>query len=308
MTEAQLQQRLEHPFHSTELNGVGELYRGKVRDVYSLGARRLLVTSDRVSAFDSVLGTIPFKGQVLNQLTNWWFKRTEDLVANHLLSQPHPNAVVVKTARALPLEVVVRAYLTGSSKTALWTLYQEGRESVYGLNLPPGLAKNTPLPEPVVTPTTKDERDSPLSEADILNGQLLPPGLWEQVKSVALELFRRGQEVAQACGLILVDTKYEFGLVDGELTLIDEVHTPDSSRYWVAGTEKDEHPQHQDKEVLRLWLVEHGFRGQGAPPELPPELCLRLAHLYLKTFEMLTGVELQPPGQSVEQAVQGVSL
>jgi phosphoribosylaminoimidazole-succinocarboxamide synthase len=279
-----------------------------VRDSYLLGDRRLLITTDRVSAFDSVLGTIPFKGQVLNQLTNWWFQNSLDIVPNHLLSRPHPNAVIVKNAQPLPLEVVVRSYLTGSSKTALWTLYQEGRESIYGVKLPPNLQKNTPLPQPVITPTTKDESDTPLSHQNVVERGLLSQERWDEVVHTALKLFERGQELARRAGLILVDTKYEFGLVEGALTLIDEIHTPDSSRYWVAGTEHLGEPVHQDKEVLRLWLVSQGYKGHGAPPEIPRELGLDLARLYLKTYQMLTGETLEPPNQTVEEALEGVEL
>jgi len=306
--EAALRERLKAPFTGIELPSLGPVNRGKVRDSYNLGERRLLVTTDRVSAFDRVLGTVPYKGQVLNTLTNWWFQRTGDIVSNHLLSALHPNVVLVKEAEPLPLEVVVRAFLTGSSKTALWTLYQKGEASVYGLNLPAGLKKNTPLPHPVVTPTTKDESDSPLSPDQVVEEGLLPAPLWEEVQEVALKLFARGQKVASEAGLILVDTKYEFGLVEGKLTLIDEVHTPDSSRYWVAGTEKEECPEHQDKELLRLWLVSQGFRGKGEPPSIPPDFALQLARHYLKTFSMLTGETLRPPSQTVQEALKGMEL
>lgn len=305
MTEAQLKERLRHPLRGVDLEGLGSRQRGKVRDAYQVGEQRLLVTTDRISAFDTVLGTIPFRGQVLNQLSNWWFERTQDLIGNHLVRQLHPNVVLVKNAQPLPVEVVVRAYLTGSSKTALWTLYQQGQAGVYGLELPPGLKKNTPLERPVVTPTTKGEKDTPISSQEIVGRGLLPADLWQQVESVALELFRRGQEVARKAGLILVDTKYEFGLIEGQLTLIDEVHTPDSSRYWVAGTENDEFPQHQDKEVLRLWLVGTGFQGDGPAPELTQEKALEMARHYLKTYEMLTGEKLEPPTETIEQAVKG---
>lgn len=306
MNQAQLQQRLSHPFVSADISSLPLAHKGKVRDSYTDGERRLIVTTDRVSAFDRVLGTIPYKGQVLNQLTNWWFAHTADIVPNHLIEEIHPNAVWARQAAPIKLEVVVRAYLTGSSKTSLWTLYEKGQEGLYGLQLPKGLKKNSALPAPVVTPTTKDVNDSPLTAEDVVSNGLATAELWQQIQSTALRLFARGQELATAAGLTLVDTKYEFGLCQGRLTLIDEVHTPDSSRYWVAGTEQQEAPLHQDKEVLRLWLREQGFQGDGEAPKLPDELALRLAGHYLDTFQKLTNKVAEPPSESVAQALNGV--
>jgi phosphoribosylaminoimidazole-succinocarboxamide synthase len=307
MTDAELKARLHDPFLGVSPSDLPEPYHGKVRDSFCLGEKRLIVTTDRVSAFDTVLGVIPYKGQVLNELTNWWFQKTEDIVENHLLTRVHPNAVLVREAQPIPIEVVVRAYLTGSSKTALWTLYEKGEESRYGVQLPRGLKKNAKLECPLVTPTTKDESDSPLTEQQIIDSGLLSQERWFKLKETALKLFQRGQELAQKAGLILVDTKYEFGLIDGKLILIDEIHTPDSSRYWIAGSEKAKAPLHQDKEVLRLWLVEQGFRGDGKPPEIPQELALRLARHYIDTYRRLTGADIEPPRQSVETALLGVN-
>lgn len=308
MTDQELKQRLKEPFLGAELPGLAEPYRGKVRDSYKVGERRLIVTTDRVSAFDCVLGTIPFKGQVLNQLTNWWFRQTEDIVANHLLEEVHPNAIWAREAKPILVEVVVRAYLTGSSKTALWTLYEKGEEWRYGVKLSPGLQKNTPLEQPVVTPTTKDESDSPLTREQVVELGLATQEVWDEVQSTALKLFKRGQELAAKAGLILVDTKYEFGLIDGKVALIDEVHTPDSSRYWVAGSEAQAAPLHQDKEVLRLWLREQGFQGDGEPPAIPEELALRLARHYIDTFERLTQTTATAPSEGVQEALNGAKL
>lgn len=308
MNQELLRARLASPLTGVEAPTLPEPYRGKVRDSYILGEKRIIVTTDRVSAFDTVLGVIPYKGQVLSQLANWWFSKTHDIVSNHLLSELHPNAVLVAEAQPIPIEVVVRAYLTGSSKTALWTLYEQGKEDVYGLKLPAGLSKNTKLEQPVVTPTTKDESDTPLNESQILERGLLSQEMWTKVKETALRLFERGQELAAQAGLVLVDTKYEFGLLDGELILIDEIHTPDSSRYWVAGSEHDALPLHQDKEVLRLWLVEQGFRGDGVAPEIPEELALKLAGHYVDTYERLTGHELRPPTEELTEVLCGVEI
>lgn len=308
MNESVMKSRLTQPFLGVELPGLPEPHRGKVRDSYSVDGKRFIVTTDRVSAFDRVLGTIPFKGQVLNQLTNWWFHNTKDIVANHLIEEVHPNAIWAKEAEPIRVEVVVRAYLTGSSKTSLWTLYEKGQEDKYGVSLPPGLSKNSPLPEPLVTPTTKDESDRPLRNEDVTELGLATAEVWSAVQRSALALFRRGQELADRAGLVLVDTKYEFGLLNDEVILIDEVHTPDSSRYWVKGTEGQPAPLHQDKEVLRLWLRDQGFQGDGEAPTIPEELALRLARHYLDTYEKLTGERLQAPTAGVREALEGVAL
>ena len=243
----------------TDLDGLGERIEGKVRDIYLQRGQRVLITTDRVSAFDRVLGTIPFKGQVLNQLSAWWFDQVSDIVANHVIDVPDPNVTIGAEAEALPVEVIVRGYITGITSTSLWTLYEQGVERPYGLDLPPGLHKNDRLPSPVITPTTKatgGAHDERLTAAEVVDLGLVLPQLWAQVEKAALRVFMRGQEVASAGGLILVDTKYEFGLIDGTLALIDEVHTPDSSRYWIAETYENGNPQNYDKEFLRLWFSE----------------------------------------------------
>jgi phosphoribosylaminoimidazole-succinocarboxamide synthase len=217
--------------------GWGEPLRGKVRDIYLCNGRRILITSDRVSAFDRVLGLIPYKGQVLNQLSAWWFENTADIARNHLISMPDPNVIVAEDAQPLPVEIIVRGYITGVTTTSLWYLYEQGDRQPYGIDLPDGLQKNDPLPAPIITPTTKAEKgehDQRLTRQDILDKGLIPEPLWEEVEKTAIALFKRGQELAAKAGLVLVDTKYEMGLVDGQLTLIDEIHTPDSSRFWTA--------------------------------------------------------------------------
>jgi phosphoribosylaminoimidazole-succinocarboxamide synthase len=294
------------------LPGLGACQRGKVRDAWPLpGSRRLIVTTDRVSAFDRVLGTIPFKGQVLNLLSAWWFERTADLIPNHLLSVPHPNAMIVREAVPLPIEVVVRGFITGVTSTSLWTLYEKG-ERPYGLDLPPGLKKNDRLPSPVVTPTTKAQtgHDRPTTANELIASGLIGAELWREVEGRALALFARGQSIAESRGLLLVDTKYELGLVDGVLTLIDEVHTPDSSRYWLADSwhQRDaEHPPvHLDKERLRFALNALGYRGDGAAPALPDALRLDLAEHYLELFSRLTGAAL--PLESPPLASLSLSL
>lgn len=291
----------------TRLEGQGRRVEGKVRDSYLQGQRRILVTTDRISAFDRVLGVIPYKGQVLNQLAAWWFAQTSDLVDNHLLELPDPNAAVVREAQALPVEVVVRGYITGVTSTSLWTLYNSGVVRPYGLDLPSGLRKNSRLPAPVLTPTTKAEHgghDTPLASAEVVERGLVEPGLWAEVQRVALALYARGAELAARAGLVLADTKYEFGLVDGRLCLIDEVHTPDSSRYWRADSiaarlAAGEEPEGLDKELLRRWLAAEGYTGDGAPPPLSEPIVLELARRYISLYEQLTGRLFVPAPQPV---------
>ena len=284
----------------TNMPELGERIEGKVRDIYLQEGRRVLITTDRVSAFDQVLGAIPFKGQVLNQLSAWWFKQVKDVVANHVISVPDPNVTIGAEADALPVEVIVRGFITGVTSTSLWTLYDQGVERPYGLDLPEGLSKNDPLPEPVITPTTKatgGAHDERLTSDEVVEQGLVEPGLWEQVQQAAREVFHLGQRVAAEAGLILVDTKYEFGLIDGELALIDEVHTPDSSRYWISDSYGLGEPENYDKEHLRLWFVEQGYRGDGVAPVMPAEFIAEVAGRYIDAYERLTGEAFEPGEQ-----------
>lgn len=294
----------------TELLGPGVgRYQGKVRDNYLLpDGRRVLVATDRISAFDRVLGLVPWRGQVLNQLSAWWFEQTRDLVDNHLLEVPDPNVMVVRQAEALPVEVIVRGYITGVTSTSLWTLYEQGVERPYGLELPQGLQKNDPLPEPVITPTTKatgGAHDERVTRAELLERGLVAPALWEQIEEAALGLYAMGARLAREGGLILVDTKYEFGLIDGQLVLIDEVHTPDCSRFWLAESWEADRgsPEHVDKEFMRLWYAEQGYRGEGEPPALGVELTLEIAGRYAWVYEALTGQNFEPGPAPVEARI-----
>ncbi len=297
LTHSQLLASIPFAIDTVDLTGFGPKDHGKVRDIYRLGDRRLLITTDRVSAFDRVLGTIPYKGQVLSQLAAWWFEQTADLVANHVVAVPDPNVMLVHEAAALPVEVIVRGYITGVTSTSLWTLYSQGVSRPYGLELPAGLKKDDPLPGPVITPTTKADKgqhDERLTPDEVMSRGLVAPGLWAEVQRAALALFKRGQDVARQGGLILVDTKYEFGLRDGRLMLIDEIHTPDSSRYWVAESydaqiAAGQEPENFDKEFLRKWFVDQGYRGEGPIPPMPPEFVVQVASRYIAAYEKLTG-------------------
>jgi phosphoribosylaminoimidazole-succinocarboxamide synthase len=284
--------------------------RGKVRDWYDLpGGRRLIVTTDRLSAFDRILARVPFKGQVLNQLSAWWFARTADIIPNHIVSLPDPNAAVVAEAEPFLVEVIVRGYITGVTSTALWYRYSLGEREIYGYRFPEGLRKNESLPEPIITPTTKGGatgHDERLTCAEVVSKGLLDASTWDQVQSAALGIFKRGQELAARAGLILVDTKYEFGrAADGSVLLIDEVHTPDSSRFWKADSYEaklsaGEEPENFDKELVRLAYAERGYRGEGEIPEMPDGLWASASRRYISIYEMLTGQPFEPGAYPVE--------
>jgi phosphoribosylaminoimidazole-succinocarboxamide synthase len=272
---------------------------GKVRVSFALpDDRRLFVTTDRLSAFDRIIAGVPFKGQVLNQLAAWWFEHTADIVPNHVLSVPDPNVLVARAATPLPVEVIVRGYITGVTSTSLWQQYADGARTIYGHRFPDGLRKNTALPSALVTPTTKGNEgvhDVPLTVAEVAQQGLVDSRRWGEVVEAALMLFQRGQAIAADAGLILADTKYEFGTApDGSLLLIDEMHTPDSSRYWITATYEQrlaagEEPESLDKEVVRRALLAAGYRGNGEPPVLPTEVWQHTTDRYVQAFERLTG-------------------
>jgi phosphoribosylaminoimidazole-succinocarboxamide synthase len=293
--------------YGVDLTGWGEKQTGKVRDIYQLGDKRILITTDRVSAFDRVLGAIPYKGQVLNQLSAWWFEQTRDIVNNHVVAAPDPNVTIGREAEALPVEVIVRGYITGITSTSLWTLYEKGEREPYGVSLPDGLKKNDALPQPIITPTTKatgGAHDERLTRTEIIERGLVDKSLWEEVERAALSIFARGQEVARRAGLILVDTKYEFGLIDEQLTVIDEIHTPDSSRYWEASSYSEgKEPTNFDKEFLREWFVQQGYRGEGTIPTMPVEFIAQVAARYIAAYERLTGLDFIPGEQPAETRI-----
>jgi phosphoribosylaminoimidazole-succinocarboxamide synthase len=300
LTHEDLLAAIPNALTGVDLPWLGEKHSGKVRDMYALtDNQRLLITTDRISAFDVVLGAIPFKGQTLNQLSAWWFDQTRDIVPNHMLRMPDPNVMIGREAEPLPVEVVVRGYITGVTKTSLWTLYAAGERAPYGVTLPDGLRKNDALPQPVITPTTKAEaggHDERLTRAEIIGGGLLPEALWTQVEQAALALFERGQNVARKAGLVLVDTKYEFGLIDGELAVIDEMHTPDSSRFWTSDSYQADPsaPKNFDKEFLREWYAARGYRGDGPPPPMTADFIAQVAARYIGAYERLTGRAFAP--------------
>ena len=297
MDKQTIEKNLTRVLEKTDFQNLGDRRQGKVRDIYTQPDKIILVSTDRYSAFDRNLALIPFKGQVLTQISRWWFERTTDIIQNHLIASPDPNVVVAKKCQVIPIEMVVRGYITGVTGTSLWTLYKDGQRDFGDFILPDGMKKNQRLDEPVLTPTTKsDEHDKPLTSADVVKEKILPEALWKQLSETAIKLFRRGQELALSKGLILVDTKYEFGLDEnGKLMLIDEIHTPDSSRYWQA----DSHlvriaaglePQNFDKEFLRLWFKENcdPYNDKILPPA-PPEMLAELSGRYIQIYEQITG-------------------
>jgi phosphoribosylaminoimidazole-succinocarboxamide synthase len=278
--------------------------RGKVRDVVDLGTELLLTTTDRISAFDRVLTTVPCKGEVLNTISNFWFAAARDIVPNHVREEVSPRTVRAVKCSVVPIEVVVRGYLTGSA----WRDYQAGKP-VSGIKLPDGMKFNQRFASPLLTPSTKEEKglhDRPISREEIISEGRVAKGLWEQIETVSRALFQRGTEIAARGGLILVDTKYEFGLDNGSLTLVDEMHTPDSSRYWYADTYESlfgsGSPQRElDKEYLRQWLLARGWKGDGEAPPIPDDIRVEVARKYITAWETITGKRFVPQARGAEE-------
>jgi len=305
---------LPKTLETIDLPELGKKYQGKVRDFYILKDKRVTITTDRQSAFDVILGQIPFKGAVLNQLAAFWFEKTKNIVPNHMISVPDPNVLVSKNCKPIPVEMVVRGYLSGVTKTSVWYSYEKGERTIYGLQFPDGMKKNQKLSQPVITPTTHPEagsnlHDERLTRDEIIKRKIIAKKLYEQMERVSLELFAFGQKWCEKHGLILVDTKYEFGLYNGELTLIDEIHTPDSSRFWIEKTydermKQAKEPENFDKEFLRLWYAKQGYTGDGKPPKMTEELAVDLAKRYIKTYEMLSGKMFKPFTYPIEDRIK----
>ena len=299
LTREAIAEQLKYTLQTSEISGLGEKIEGKVRDCYVFKNKRVIVATDRLSAFDVVLTTIPFKGQLLTQMAAYWFSQTEHIVPNHIIKQPHPNVLITREVEILPIEVVVRGYLAGSA----WRDYQAGR-SISGITLAKGMRKSQRLEAPIITPSTKAERgvhDEPISSEEIVRQRIVAESLWEQVCDIALKLFQFGSEKAAERGLILVDTKYEFGVENDEsgkakLILADEIHTQDSSRFWMQDSyqerfEAGEDPVMLDKEFVRRWLIEKGYMGEGTPPIFSDDYRVDTAIRYIEAYEKITGSE-----------------
>ena len=300
---ALLRELCDRTLESTDLQGIGERFPGKVRESYVQDDRRTIVISDRVSCFDIVVGTIPLKGQVLNQLAAFWFEKTREIGPNHLLDVPDPCVSVTRNCEVLPVEFVYRGYLTGSTNTSIWTAYERGERSYCGHTLPDGLSRHEKLPEPLLTPTTKaafGAHDELTSKSELIASGAITEERYAEAEKLTAALFENGTRWAAERGLILVDTKYELGVdPDGQLLVIDEIHTPDSSRYWYLdryepSLSAGRNPEALDKEYVRLWLGEQGYKGDGPPPELSLEVRSEAARRYIETYEQITNQAFVP--------------
>ncbi len=300
--------QINSTLRTTDFPGLGERFEGKVRDNYRGKKGMVIVTTDRISAFDRVLGTIPFKGQVLNQLASFWFDQTKDIVSNHVTDVPDPNVMMVRECKSIPIEMVVRGYITGVTKTSAWYNYSKGVRNFCGNVLPEGLKKDQKFKKPIITPSTKlDKHDRSLSGEDIIKEGLVDAELFDRLAEISLKLFDRGTKIAARQGLILADTKYEFGLLGGKIVLIDEIHTPDSSRFWFADTyeklfSEGKEQRKLDKEYVRTWLAERGFLGEGKIPEIPDSIKTEAAKRYIQAYELITGKNFEAvPGNPEER-------
>jgi phosphoribosylaminoimidazole-succinocarboxamide synthase len=277
--------------------------RGQVRDNYALSdGRRVLITTDRFSVFNQQTGQVPYKGQVLNQLTTWWFEQTADILPNHVIDVPDPNVTIALTATPLPIAVVVRGFISGVTPASLWKQYEQGQRTIYGIEFPDGLKKNQELPHPIVTAASKvpgRTHELPMSQDEIM-ALGISSALWERIQETALKLFIRGQQLSILADLILVDSKYEFGLdLNGDLILIDEMHTPDSCRFWRADTydelfDEEQEPESFDREFVRLWLQSQGYDETEPMTSLPEDMIITISQRYQRVYEMLTGKEFLP--------------
>ena len=289
--------QLEHTLKKFDLELGESRYSGKVRENYYLDDKIVMVTTDRVSAFDHILGTIPFKGEVLTQIAKFWFDKTKHIAPNHYIDDPDPQVLLTLKAKPLPIEIIIRGYITGS----LWRDYSNGVNDQYGFKIPDNMKKDQKFDTPIITPTTKaeyGEHDEAISKEEIVSG-LVDKSIYEKAEEYAMKLFLEGQKWANERGLILVDTKYEFGMVGDELYVIDEIHTPDSSRYWIAGQYEERFSNGEsqlmlDKENIRQWLIEKGFSGEGTPPELSDDIRVLLSEKYMELYKVLTGLDFEP--------------
>ena len=306
-----LKKQLNYTLDKTNFK-IGKKYEGKVRDNYTLNGKRVIITTDRISAFDRVLCTIPFKGQVLNQTSAFWFDKTKKIVKNHVIAVPDPNAMIVKECKPYPVEMVVRGYITGVTTTSAWYNYERGIRNFCGNILPEGLRKNQKLSKPIITPSTKAEHglhDESISAGEIIKRKLVDEKIYKKMEKTALGLFDFGTKLVAKNNLILVDTKYEFGELDGELVLIDEVHTPDSSRFWIKDTYKKlfnegGELQKLDKEYVRQWLAGKGFAGDGPIPKIPDEVKIEAAKRYITAYEMITGKKFEAKNEDVLERIE----
>ena len=292
-----IEEQLNHTLNKFNLNLSKECYSGKVRENYYIDDKIVMITTDRVSAFDHILGTIPFKGEVLTQVAKFWFEKTKHIAPNHYLSNPDPQVLITLKAKPLPVEIIIRGYITGS----LWRDYSKGIKDQYGFKIPDNMIRDQKFNEPIITPTTKanyGEHDEAISKEKIIS-ELVDKNIYEKAEEYAMKLYLEGQGWSNKRGLILVDTKYEFGMVGDELYVIDEIHTPDSSRYWVMDEyekrfQTGESQLMLDKENIRQWLIKKGFSGEGIPPKLSDDIRILLSEKYMELYKVLIGESFTP--------------
>lgn len=312
LSDSILKNQLKHTLDKTNFS-FGKKYEGKVRDNYILNGKRIIITTDRISAFDRVLCTIPFKGQVLNQTSAFWFDKTKKIVKNHVINVPDPNVMIVRECKPYPVEMVVRGYITGVTTTSAWYNYERGIRNFCGNMLPEGLKKNQKFEMLIITPSTKalhGLHDESISGEEIIKRGLVDEKTYRKMEEAAIALFDFGTKLVAKNNLILVDTKYEFGELNGELVLIDEIHTPDSSRFWIKDTykklfSKGEEPQKLDKEYVRQWLANKGFIGEGKIPRIPDEVKIEAAKRYITAYEMITGKKFEAKDGDVLERIVG---
>lgn len=296
---------------SIDVPGLGKKYSGKVRDVYVKGEKRILIATDRISAFDMILGHIPYRGAVLTELSEFWFEKTKNIVENHMIKVIDPNVMIGKNCQLIPIEVVVRGYISGVTNTSIWGSYEKGDRVIYGVKFPDGLKKNQKLPKAVITPTTKAEsgHDLRLTKEDIIKKKIVSEKIYSQMEKAALSLFEFGSKWCEKHGLILVDTKYEFGLYNNKLVLIDEIHTPDSSRFWIKKTyadrfKKGQEPDNFDKEFMRLWYAKRVDPYKDKIPAMPDSLAKAVSKKYIDVYEMLTGKKFKKNKYPIEERIK----
>ena len=308
-----LKKQLNYTLDKTDFS-LGKKYEGKVRDNYSFGNKRLIITTDRISAFDRVLCTLPFKGQVLNQTAAFWFEKTKKIIPNHVISVPDPNVLLAEECKLIPVEMVIRGYLTGVTTTSAWYNYEKGVRDFCGNILPKGMKKDQKFNRPIITPSTKagkGQHDISVSGENIIKSGLVESETYKKMEKAALELYNFGNKYVSKNNLILVDTKYEFGLDgNGDLMIIDEMHTPDSSRFWVKSTYKSkfsrgDEPDKLDKEYVRQFLAKQGFLGKGKIPFIPDDIKIEAARRYIQAYEMITGKLFDADNEDVLERIEG---
>lgn len=312
ISEEIIKNQLKNTLKKTNFKGLGEKYEGKVRDNYIKDDKRIIITTDRISAFDRVLTTIPFKGQVLNQMAAFWFEKTKDIVKNHMIDVPDQNVMVTTEVKPYPVEMVIRGYITGVTKTSAWYNYKKGRRKFCGNILPEGLQKDQKLEKPILTPTTKGmhgAHDVNVSPEEIVKKSILDKETMDKLTEISFKLYDFGVKTAAKQGIILVDTKYEFGELNGEIVLMDEIHTPDSSRFWFADTykilfDKRKEQRKIDKEFVRTYLANQGFIGDGHIPEIPDKVKVEAAQRYIQAYELITGKEFKATNEDILERIE----